>query len=256
MVWPCHGRTVDITEMGGVLHMRLRMRGYLLLLCILSRTAAGDDGSIPGAHQSENDHSRAVAITSEQVTEALKKIYDRSYQKNLPEMEKNPGRAIPVPPSPLIKKIFHIIIIVGLSVVLAWVLFFIFKNYIAPRIVRKSISADKGTELSEGLTAAQARDLSHAEALAQSGRLAEAIHIVLLAAIDWLGGSRALSLPVSFTSREIYSACKLSVNAREAFSDLIAMVEHVHFGGFFCTLEDYRTSLKWYRQITAQEGVP
>jgi hypothetical protein len=72
--------------------------------------------------------------------------------------------------------------------------------------------------------------LTDAEALAREGRYAEAIHALLLAAIEALRGVRPVA--ASLTSREVAaSAGALSDNGREALRQIVQAVEITRFGG-------------------------
>jgi hypothetical protein len=88
-----------------------------------------------------------------------------------------------------------------------------------------------------------------AERLVAEKRFGEAIHALLLAAIDWLNRARGADLPESFTSREVLHGARLDGDAYQALSKLVAAVEVVHFGGAGAAYEDYQECLTHYNRL-------
>jgi hypothetical protein len=78
---------------------------------------------------------------------------------------------------------------------------------------------------------ARAGDLPDAEALAREGRFAEAVHALLLAAIDRIRNSASRALSPSLTSRELSATLALAPGTRAALARLVRAVEVTLFGG-------------------------
>lgn len=81
----------------------------------------------------------------------------------------------------------------------------------------------------QGAPAAIPVSLTDAEALAREGRYEEAIHALLLAAIEAV--RRARPLADSLTSREVLRSSELGAGGREALLQLVQAVEVTRFGG-------------------------
>jgi hypothetical protein len=71
--------------------------------------------------------------------------------------------------------------------------------------------------------------LSEAERLARQGRYADAIHALLLSAIEKIRAGKPVAS--SLTSREVLAAAELSAGGRSAFRRLVRSVEITRFGG-------------------------
>ena len=86
---------------------------------------------------------------------------------------------------------------------------------------------------SPGTPAAEVKDptLQEADALAASGRFAEAMHLLLAAALHHLRRRAATGLADSLTSREVIGAVRISDERRAALLDIVGNVEVSHFGG-------------------------
>jgi len=84
------------------------------------------------------------------------------------------------------------------------------------------------------------------ERLAQQGRFADAIHALLLRAIDEIDAGRARP---ALTSRELLRRSRLGREARGALGALVAAVEWGHFGAKPVGPDDYEASLAAYRRL-------
>jgi hypothetical protein len=73
--------------------------------------------------------------------------------------------------------------------------------------------------------------LQDADALAERGHFAEAVHHLLLVSIQEIAERRPGQVPPALTSREIARLPVLSVKAREIFALLAQVVERCLFGG-------------------------
>jgi len=90
-------------------------------------------------------------------------------------------------------------------------------------------------------------DLATVERLAAEERYDEAIHQLLLLAIERLRTELSLSRDRSATSRELRARLPHSFAGRRSFSDLVLAVERSYFGGIAVSREDYRTHLSAFR---------
>ncbi len=89
-----------------------------------------------------------------------------------------------------------------------------------------------------------------ASRLAAEGRHAEAVHALLLAAIRHFAERSRVSIQPSRTSRELVRTLPLGPDTREAFAELVAMVERSLFGGVAVEAEDYERSLARFQALT------
>jgi Domain of unknown function (DUF4129) len=93
-----------------------------------------------------------------------------------------------------------------------------------------------------GGTAAASGGLADADRLAAAGRHGEAIHVLLLVAIDRLSRRTARPPAASRTSRELVRLLPLEGAARDAFAALVALVEKTLFGGLGAAAGDFATA--------------
>lgn len=115
---------------------------------------------------------------------------------------------------------------------------------------RREVAAGEG-----GTSAASAPEepeprFEDAARLAAEGRYAEAVHALLLASIRHFAERSRMAIQPSRTSRELVRLLPLGPDAREAFADLVRMVELSLFGGAPVSAEDYERSLTRFRALT------
>jgi hypothetical protein len=84
------------------------------------------------------------------------------------------------------------------------------------------------------------RSLAEADALAAEGRYSEAIHLLLLIAMDRLRRELGPRLAPAMTSREVLRLAPLPGAALEPLSRMVALSEVNHFGGRSADEPDYR----------------
>jgi hypothetical protein len=89
--------------------------------------------------------------------------------------------------------------------------------------------------------------------LAGEGRWAEAVHALLLRAVDDVG-RRAGRLPPALTAREIAARAALADDARRALGALVAAGERAHFGGAAVGEPDYRSCREQLARLAAAAG--
>jgi hypothetical protein len=92
-------------------------------------------------------------------------------------------------------------------------------------------------------------DLDEIERLARAGAFAEAIHLMLLRALEALRQRLGISWAKSLTSREIARRSELAPTDRSALKMLVGAVEISRFGGQSANEQIYRACLDQYRLI-------
>ena len=89
-------------------------------------------------------------------------------------------------------------------------------------------------------------DLDEIERLARAGAFAEAIHLMLLRALEALRHRLGTSWAKSLTSREIARRTELAPTDRSALKMLVGAVEISRFGGQSANEQIYRACLDQY----------
>ena len=140
----------------------------------------------------------------------------------------------------------------AIAVAVALVLYAL-KDYVPGFSQRDRTEAEVAAKPSGSVEAAermvQAGD--EADELAASGRVAEAIHLLLLRSLVELRRRLGISFADSLTSREILARLTLPEGGREALADLIRRVEFAHFGAKPSSLEDYAACKASYEGLIA-----
>ena len=95
-----------------------------------------------------------------------------------------------------------------------------------------------------------------ADELAGAGRIAEAMHLLLLRALAEMRSRLRIALADSLTSREILRTVALPDDGRRALSELIGRVERVHFGAKPATLDDYGACRATFERLVGAMLVP
>ncbi len=80
---------------------------------------------------------------------------------------------------------------------------------------------------------------TQADALAADGRFVEAMHVLLLRALNEMRNRLGFAFRDSATSREILRSAPLQDRGRGAFAAIVASVERVYFGGAGASDADY-----------------
>ena len=140
----------------------------------------------------------------------------------------------------------------AIAVAVALVLYAL-KDYVPGFSRRDRTKAEVASEQSQSVEAAermvQAGD--EADELAASGRVAEAMHLLLLRSLVELRRRLGISFADSLTSREILARLTLPEGGREALGDLIRRVEFAHFGAKPSAAEDYAACKASYERLIA-----
>ena len=91
--------------------------------------------------------------------------------------------------------------------------------------------------------------LRNADELAREGRIAEALHALLLAALGELRRRGGVEIRDSLTSREILARVSLPAGSEAPLSDLVREVEFAFFGGHDRSPEDYRRGRERFERL-------
>jgi hypothetical protein len=162
---------------------------------------------------------------------AAQVLGDAGYQTTLPKPR--------VPPEPFDLPLGPLELLVR---ILFWTALAVLAFLAISWLVRKLSAPPRDVLLPDAVTAAPVEiPIESAEALARSGRWAEAIHALLLETLSAL--AKAARIAPSLTSREIVQRVALPGEAREALSGLVLAVEVSRFGGAPAGEEDYRACL-------------
>ena len=92
-------------------------------------------------------------------------------------------------------------------------------------------------------------DVEDATRLAAEGRYGEAIHALLLAAIQHFAARAHMQVQPSRTSRELARLLPLTGESRAKFNELVIAVERTLFGGEPAVAEDFQLSLERFRAL-------
>ena len=179
---------------------------------------------------------------------------DPSLQHEPPTPKAPPPKSnsgIPIPP-----KVFLYLLIAVLAIALCIVAYHLYGTYAFGRRVSKKV--DQALQVASQPIArtvdAPLPDLDEIERLARSGAYAEAIHLMLLRALEALRRRLGTSWAKSLTSREIARRSELPATDRSALKMLVGAVEISRFGGKSANEQIYRTCLDQYRLI-GESGV-
>lgn len=126
---------------------------------------------------------------------------------------------------------FRIIFWVGLAAIVIAILWLIAREVIRIRMPDRHKPVTPGNEEWRPAPAAALALLSDADALAEAGRFAEAIHLILLRSIGDIDGRLPNTVRPALTTRDIAGLHRLPEAARPAFNRIGEVVEASLFGG-------------------------
>jgi hypothetical protein len=179
--------------------------------------------------------------------EAPKDLAEGQGQPQFPSSAKLPDVAIPVisAGAELARIVFIVLLVAVIALVLAWLV-----QTLSHRMAKGRQSAEDEAEV-KGEDAGPRRELDVEDAtrLAAEGRYGEAIHALLLAAIQHFASRARLTIQPSRTSRELARLLPLSGESRAKFDELVMAVERTLFGGEPAGPEDYQRSLERFRAL-------
>lgn len=157
-----------------------------------------------------------------------------------------PDSGIPIP-----GEVFLYLLIAVLAVALCIVGYHLYGTYGFGRRVAKKVDQPLQVATRPIVRTADAPlpDLDEIERLARAGAYAEAIHLMLLRALEALRRRLGTSWTKSMTSREIARRSELPASDRSALKLLVGAVEISRFGGQSANEQIYRACLDQYRLI-------
>ena len=178
---------------------------------------------------------------------------DPTLQHDRPEPAEPPPRMnLPIPGD-----LFLYLLMGTLGIALCIVVYHLVRTY-APNRRAWGKRADQPLDLVARAMAAPGEEklpeLDEIERLAMAGSYAEAIHLMLLRALEALRRRLGTSWAKSLTSREIARRSELGATDRRALKMLVGAVEISRFGGQSANEQVYRACLDQYRLIGNQPG--
>jgi len=210
---------------------QLGMTGWLLaaLLLVLARPSP----ALPGKPDSVRELARDI-------------LADEAYQKNLVEPET-------VEFIPVARRsdghgtlVLLVLLMLGLALAGALILLKVF-NTMSERRREKAFADEENRRQPE--TPQKDPQLEEAEDHAAAGRFTEAVHLLLLIAVDRLHIAQGLVLSDALTSRELLRLLPRTPEERTLFKHLVTTVEVSLFGGRAVTGKRYRICLEACRSL-------
>ncbi len=155
-----------------------------------------------------------------------------------------------LPDTPYARIILFIVIALG-AAALAWALFNRIKHgewRLGPKRSAFVEPADVEEEWTPDATGARSW-LEEADALADEGRFADAIHHLLFRSIEDIGRRRPVVVRPALTSRELAAAQGIPGRARELFAAIALLVERSLFGGRNVGETEWRSARSAYSEF-------
>ncbi|WP_193369532.1 DUF4129 domain-containing protein [Pelagibius marinus] len=103
---------------------------------------------------------------------------------------------------------------------------------------------------------AEHRTLAEADALAAEGRFSEAIHLLLLVAMERLRRELGPRVAPAMTSREVLRLSAIPGEATAPLTRMVALSEINHFGGRSAREPEYRNCRDDFLRFNGMEGTP
>jgi uncharacterized protein DUF4129 len=208
--------------------------------------------SEPAAPAGASERARAILADSRYQTH----LPQHEDPKDLTEGQPPPsfGGSVNLPPvsapvigagAELTRIVFIVLVVAVVVLILAWLMQSLLQKMARGRQGAESEVKVKGEE------AGPERELDAEDAvrLAAEGRFGEAIHALLLAAIQHFAARAHVQIQPSRTSRELARLLPLSGESRAKFNELVMAVERTLFGGEPAGAEDFQRSLERFRSL-------
>jgi hypothetical protein len=211
--------------------------------------------ALPAAAQPQVHDQRDVEKARDRVLGA------GPYQTELPEPEEDPKfEPLNIPPW-LVKLIVWTLIILAVGLVvyflgsLAWDLLRDPTGFKRKRRPSVEGPARVETPLAER-RAAEERTLAEADLLAAEGRFSEAIHLLLLVALERLRRELGPRIVPAMTSREVLRLAPIPGAVIDPLTRMVALSEINHFGGRQAAAPDYGDCRSDFLRFSGLEGAP
>ncbi len=153
--------------------------------------------------------------------------------------------------------VFRVIFWIAAALVVAGLIYFLFGEAIRVRFGGKRTPKDKRQDdvlVDIRPDAAAARSLlEEADALAQRGHFAEAVHLLLFRSIEDLQERIEGGVPSSLTAREISGLGKLPERAKRCLKPIIMVVERSFFGGRAVDADGWQEARRSYKDFAFGE---
>jgi hypothetical protein len=227
----------------------------LFLLAALALAAVVGLPATPVLAQQSLHSPEEVAASRERVLE------DHRYQTEKPEPEVAPEVEQWTIPPWLVKTILWTL---G-AVVAAIILFFLFnlaRELLESRLgIKRSPKAPpaepvKVQAVPPARREAEHRTLAEADALAAEGRFSEAIHLLLLVAMERLRRELGPRVAPAMTGREVLRLSAIPGEAAAPLTRMVSLSEINHFGGRSAKEPDYRNCRDDFLRFNGMEGAP
>lgn len=154
--------------------------------------------------------------------------------------------------------VFKVIFYLAVAAIVLGILYFLFGEAIRLRLGGKGKARERTEDdVLEDLRpdAAAARSLlEEADALAQQGRFAEAVHLLLFRSIEDIQVRVEGGVPTSLTAREIAGLGKLPERAKRGLRPIIQVVERSFFGGRAVDSDGWQQARRSYEDFAFGEG--
>lgn len=154
--------------------------------------------------------------------------------------------------------LFRVIFWLAVALVVGGLLYFLFGEAVRVRFGGKRAPKDKREDdvlVDIRPDAAAARSLlEEADALAQQGRFAEAVHLLLFRSIEDLQERIEGGVPTSLTAREISGLGKLPDRAKRGLKPIIMVVERSFFGGRAVDAGGWQEARRSYEEFAFGEA--
>jgi hypothetical protein len=144
-------------------------------------------------------------------------------------------------------KILGWLLLAGLGAFIGYGIFQLVKSYInRPRHDTETAESEAPIDIDSDTAQGWLND---AEQLAGKGRYGDAVHHLLLSAIDYLKQRSGKIIPRAWTAREIQRRAPISTVARALLQLLVQMVERSAFAGRDISAADYERCRDSYQQL-------